>query len=261
MNKKFIPIAFISIVLFACSKKEPSVISVNNKSIENKEFASDGITNVSQIYNQKLLHFTQDGRDGLEKEFVIKFDENKNLILQDDRWEVVYNSPEDEIDEDMKVEDHSTTLLKKTNKISTTENFRKNYDYLLNIFLGKADFITNNSEKTDKAWEFKYYGNQIIGPNIIFTDNKLLLGDSPIVIGTKKNVILGTLGTPHRTLDREDGYIDYSYNENVKVLGKNFYACTSIGFAFDKKDEITKIEVTAEEIEEPENDDPEDFLN
>lgn len=237
MNKKFIPIAFISIVLFACSKKEPSVISVNNQSIENKEFTSDGITNVSQIYNQKLLHFTQDGR-----------------------WKIVYNSPEDEIDEDMKVEDHSTTLLKKTNKISTTENFRKNYDYLLNIFLGKADFIINNSEKTDKAWEFKYYGNQIIGPNIIFTDNKLLLGDSPVVIGTKKNVILGTLGTPHRTLDREDGYIDYSYNENVKVLGKNFYACTSIGFAFDKKDEITKIEVTAEEIEEPENDDPEDFF-
>lgn len=98
MNKKFIPIAFISIALFACSKKEPSVISVNNKSIENKEFASDGITNVSQIYNQKLLRFTQDGRGGLEKEFVIKFDENKNLILQDDRCGIVYNSPEDEIE-------------------------------------------------------------------------------------------------------------------------------------------------------------------
>src|SRR5574344_324363 len=115
MNKKFIPIAFISIVLFPSSKKEQSVISVNNQSIENKEFTSDGITNVSQIYNQKLLHFTQDGG-----------------------WKIVYNSPEDEIDEDMKVEDHSTTLLKKTDKISTTEICRKNYDYLLNIFFRKS---------------------------------------------------------------------------------------------------------------------------
>ena len=65
------------------------------------------IIEVQEIFHNDLFEYVQDGRGGLSETFSIKFNENKELILQDDRYELINMFEEDEYEE----ETHKTSLF------------------------------------------------------------------------------------------------------------------------------------------------------
>jgi len=62
---------------------------------------------VNQILHNNLFEYTQDGRGGLSENFTVKFNNNKELILQDDRYELINMFEEDSYER----ENHETTVF------------------------------------------------------------------------------------------------------------------------------------------------------
>ena len=57
---------------------------------------SQKVIEVNKIFSSDLFQFIQDGRGGLNEIFTIKFNDNKELILQDDRYELLNMFEENE---------------------------------------------------------------------------------------------------------------------------------------------------------------------
>lgn len=68
---------------------------------------SQRIIEVQEIFHTDLFNDIIDGRGGLSNTFSIKFNENKELILQDDRYELINMFEDDEYEQ----ETHKTTVF------------------------------------------------------------------------------------------------------------------------------------------------------
>ena len=68
---------------------------------------SQRIIEVQEIFHTDLFNDIIDGRGGLSNTFSVKFNENKELILQDDRYELINMFEDDEYER----ETHKTTVF------------------------------------------------------------------------------------------------------------------------------------------------------
>jgi hypothetical protein len=68
---------------------------------------SQRIIEVQEIFHTDLFNDIIDGRGGLSNTFSVKFNENKELILQDDRYELINMFEDDEYEQ----ETHKTTVF------------------------------------------------------------------------------------------------------------------------------------------------------
>jgi hypothetical protein len=221
---------------------------------------------LNDVYKKILFSYEIGGRGGIGGSIVIKFDKEKNLILQEDYYECEFDDDLNPINEE---ETHKIEILRKDvgvfdvseesaeSEMPLSEpDYSAAYQSLLNYLHEKKEFIRKNYEMIDDD-EKLYKGNTVFGPNAFFVNNELL-GGASLKIGMTKKDVYALLGEPWRVL-KDGDYVDYWANLHVKDFfddgQETFYASTVIGFYFDADEKITQISVLVEGVEEPSDDD------
>ena len=221
---------------------------------------------LNDVYKKILFSYEIGGRGGIGGSIVIKFDKEKNLILQEDYYECEFDDDLNPINEE---ETHKIEILRKDVGIFevpeewaelkvplSEQDYEATYQRLVNYLHEKKEFIRKNYETIDDD-EKLYKGNTVFGPNAFFVNNELL-GGASLKIGMTKKDVYALLGEPWRVL-KDGDYVDYWANLHVKDFfddgQETFYASTVIGFYFDADEKITQISVLVEGIEEPSDDD------